>query len=203
MDDGGPPRYRKAHWVLDDRPATFQEYQMLQSAKSRGSQVNTTGIPEGVQTQHGLMNDTKYQERGSSKVVRPLVSAWPPTTDPLGRQRPVSEFKQNSGSAVPLPTHVPTRAPQELLHRFGARAKTWCRIGLRLGCQGLVDCWCFSWYWRWQSSMVSRSTVTPASDDLAVAHGLSFHSGALGCVRGRGVAIRPLGGRIGAAPFEL
>ena len=41
-----------------------------------------------------------------------------------------------------------------------------------------------------------------ASCNLAVAHGLSFHSGALGSVRGRGVAIRPLSGRTGAAPFE-
>ena len=49
---------------------------MLLSAKSRGPQVNPTGIPESVQTQHGLKNDTKCQERGSSRVVRPLVSTW-------------------------------------------------------------------------------------------------------------------------------
>ena len=49
-----------------------------------------------------------------------------------------------------------------------------------------------------------------ASDDLAVAHGLSFHSEAVrrvevvGCRRTYlDVVIRPHGGRTGVAPFEL
>ena len=50
-------------------------------------------------------------------------------------------------------------------------------------------CWRLSWCWRWYSSMISRFTViSKLWTGLAVAHGLSFHSGALRRGRGRGIS---------------
>ena len=113
--------------MLDDRPATFQEYKCCSLPNH---EVLKSTRPD--QTQHSLMKDTKCQERGSSRVVRQLVSTWNLWAD----AGPFSEFKQNScSSRHSSDGQLPTLAPQELLQRLGAEAKTLCRIRLSLGCQ--------------------------------------------------------------------
>ena len=117
---GGTLRSPKAHQVLADRPATFQEYQMLLSAKSRGSSSEhdrnsgERSDPAWLDERHQVPG-TRIVESCATVGLRLAALGW------------LQLFSSDA--------QIPTIAPQELLHRLGAEAKTLRWIRLRLGCQ--------------------------------------------------------------------